>query len=273
LLYARFITKFLYDAGLIDFQEPFTKLINQGMILGPDGNKMSKSKGNVIDPMQYVEKYGADAVRLYLMFMGPWEDGGPWDPQRFEGTYRFLQKVYGTISAQYEPNVIDATSETALDTSLHKLVKKVTEDLENTRFNTAIASMMEYITLLTKVQRTRDVSVELWREHVQTFVRLLAPFAPFLAEELWQELGEEESVHLEAWPTFDEAKTRDELVTIAVQVNGKLRGEFVMEAGRLPGAIEDQARGLDAEHNWTHGAQVVKVIVVPDRLVNFVTTY
>lgn len=273
LLYARFITKFLYDAGLIDFQEPFTKLINQGMILGPDGNKMSKSKGNVIDPMQYVEKYGADAVRLYLMFMGPWEDGGPWDPQRFEGTYRFLQKVYSTISAQYEPNVIDATSETALDTSLHKLVKKVTEDLESTRFNTAIASMMEYITLLTKAQRVSDVSVELWREHVQTFVRLLAPFAPFLAEELWQELGEEESVHLEAWPTFDEAKTRDELVTIAVQVNGKLRGEFVMEAGKLPGAIEDQARGLDAEHNWTHGLQVIKVIVVPDRLVNFVTTH
>ncbi len=270
LLYSRFMTKFLHDQKLLSFEEPFTKLINQGMILGPDGNKMSKSKGNVIDPMQYVEKYGADAVRLYLMFMGPWEDGGPWDPQRFEGTYRFLQKVYGTISAEYKVQEIDATSETALDTSLHKLVKKVTEDLESTRFNTAIASMMEYVTLLGKTQRSGDMALELWREHVQTFVRLLAPFAPFLAEELWQELGEQESVHLEAWPAFDEAKTRDELVTIAVQVNGKLRGEFVMEAGRLPGAIEDRARGLDAEHDWTHGAQVVKVIVVPDRLVNFV---
>lgn len=270
LLYSRFITKFLHDQKLVSFEEPFTKLINQGMILGPDGNKMSKSKGNVIDPVQYVEKYGADAVRMYLMFMGPWEDGGPWDPQRFEGTYRFLQKVYATISAEYSPQEIDAAAETALDSSLHKLVKKVTEDLENTRFNTAIAAMMEYVTALGKTQRAGNVAVLLWREHVQTFARLVAPFAPFLAEELWQELGEQESVHLEAWPTFDEDKARDELATIAVQVNGKLRGEFVMESGKLPGAIEEQARGLNAEHNWTRGAQVVKVIVVPDRLVNFV---
>lgn len=272
LLYARFITKFLYDQNLVSFEEPFTRLINQGMILGPDGNKMSKSKGNVVDPLQYVEKYGADAVRLYLMFMGPWEDGGPWDPQRFEGTYRFMQKVYATVSAEYSPRQIDAAAETMLDSALHKLVKKVTQDLENIRFNTAIAAMMEYMTLLSKSQQAGHLAQDLWREHVQTFVRLIAPFAPFLAEELWQGLGEEESVHLESWPIFDKDKACDELVTIVVQVNGKLRGEFVMETGKLPGAIEDQARALNAEHNWTGERQIIKIIVVPDRLVNFVVT-
>lgn len=270
LLYSRFITKFLHDQKLLDFDEPFQKLINQGMILGPDGNKMSKSKGNVVDPMDYVERYGADAVRLYLMFMGPWEDGGLWDPQRFEGTYRFLQKTHAILTTDYHPDKIDATEETALDGRLHKLVKKVGEDLKQARFNTAIAAMMEYTNALARVQREGSVATELWREQVQTFARLFAPFAPYLAEEIWHELGEEESVHLEAWPAFDESKVRDSLVTIAVQVNGKLRGEFVMEAGKLPGAIEEQARGLNAEHNWTHGRQIIKLIVVPDRLVNFV---
>lgn len=270
LLYARFVTKFLHDEKLIHFKEPFTKLINQGMILGPDGNKMSKSKGNVVDPMEYVEKYGSDSVRLYLMFMGPWEDGGPWDPQRFEGTHRFLQKVYGLLVSDYHSREIDTVEETELETALHKLVKKVSEDLDHARFNTAIAAMMEFVTQLGKVQRAGAVAHEIWRECAQTLVRLLAPFAPFMAEELWQALGEEESVHLASWPTFDESKVKDLAVTIAVQVNGKLRGEFVMEAGKLPGAIEKEARDQNQSQDWTRGANILKIIVVPDRLVNFV---
>ncbi len=270
LLYSRFITKFLHDQDLVSFSEPFKQLINQGMILGPDGNKMSKSKGNVVDPLPFVDKYGADSVRLYLMFLGPWEDGGPWDPQRFEGTHRFLQRVYSTILTDYQPTEIDAAEETELEIGLHKLTKKLTEDLDAAHFNTAIAAMMEYISRLIRITQTGSVSHELWREVIQTFVRLLAPFAPFMAEELWQELGENESVHLENWPMYDAAKIQDITVTIAVQVNGKLRGEFVMEAGKLPGAIEAEAKRLDAIEQWTKSAQVMKVIVVPDRLVNFV---
>ncbi len=233
---------------------------------------MSKSKGNVVDPLDYVNKYGADAVRLYLMFMGPWEDGGPWDPGRFEGTYRFLQRAYATITVDYQAGDIDGAAEAELETALHKLTKKLTEDLEAIRFNTAIAAMMEFISLLSKVAEASSVGEPTWREAVQTFTRLLAPFAPFMAEELWHDLGEEESVHRESWPKYDTDKVRDTTVTIAVQVNGKLRGEFIFEAGRLPGALEEEARAQNKQHAWTKGAQIIKVIVVPDRLVNFVVS-
>lgn len=270
LLYSRFITRFLHDEGLVDFAEPFTVLFNQGMILGPDGNKMSKSKGNVVDPMDFVTKYGADAVRIYLMFIGAWEDGGPWDPQRFEGAHRFIQKVYMALSDGYEEKDVDATRDTALEIRLHKLIKKVTKELNHNRFNTAIAAMMEYINALSTDRREGAISHAMWQGAALTFVRVLAPFTPHLAEELWDELGQEESVHLEPWPVFDNDKTLDDLVTIAVQVNGKLRGEFVTERGRVPGAIEETAREEDTKQGWTKGVEVIKVIVVPDRLVNFV---
>lgn len=270
LLYSRFITKFLHDQHLLDFEEPFTQLINQGMILGPDGNKMSKSKGNVVDPVPYVEKYGSDAVRLYLMFLGPWQDGGPWDPSRFEGTYRFLGKAVATFSEGYVSGDIDIPRETAFVSALHRLVKKVGEDLPATKFNTAIAAMMEFVNLAATEKRAGVISSETWEEAALTFTRLFAPFAPHAAEEIWHELGQEESVHLESWPVYDESLAADSLIMIAVQVNGKLRGEFLFEAGKLPGALEEEARRQNEQHGWTKGAQILKVILVPDRLVNFV---
>jgi len=272
LLYARFITKFLHEQGQIDFNEPFKQLINQGMILGPDGNKMSKSKGNVVDPTGYVEKYGSDALRLYLMFMGPWQDGGAWDAGRFEGTYRFMFKSYAAIEGDYEPSQPDSIRETALTIRLHKLIRKVTEDLDAQHFNTAIAAMMEFINALTTDRREGVIGSETWDEVTRTFIRVLAPFAPHLAEELWQTgaLSGDESVHLQAWPVYDDALVQDELLTIAVQVNGKLRGTFVSQAGRVPGAVEQTARDENDTQDWTKGATIIKVIVVPDKLVNFV---
>lgn len=270
LLYSRFITKFLHSEGLIDFKEPFTKLINQGMILGPDGSKMSKSKGNVVDPDDFVSKYGSDAVRIYLMFIGAWEDGGPWDPQRCEGAHRFIQKAYAAVTEGYVEKDVDGTRDAALEIRLHKLIQKVTKELDAHRFNTAIAAMMEYINLLAADRREGAVSSSMWQAAALTFIRVLAPFTPHLAEELWQEYGQTDSVHLEAWPVFDAEKTVDDLVTYAVQVNGKLRGEFVTERGRVPGAVEETAREQNATQDWTKGSKIVKVIVVPDRLVNFV---
>lgn len=272
LLYARFVTKFLHDQRLIHFEEPFTKLINQGMILGPDGNKMSKSKGNVVDPEQYVEKYGADAVRLYLMFMGPWEDGGPWDPRRFEGTYRFMLKAVTTFASEYTPAQLDAARGAALTGSLHRLVRKVGDDLSVAKFNTAISAMMEFVNQAAADGRDGVIEPDEWQAAALTFARVFAPFAPHAAEEIWQELGQTESVHLERWPTYQEKLAAESMVTIAVQVNGKLRGEFVYEAGKLPGALEEEARRQDTQHGWTQGLRIIKVITVPDRLVNFVVT-
>ncbi|MEI7818509.1 MAG: class I tRNA ligase family protein [bacterium] len=270
LLYARFITKFLHQQRQLDFNEPFKQLINQGMILGPDGNKMSKSKGNVVDPIDYVNKYGSDALRLYLMFMGPYEDGGPWDAGRFEGPYRFMLKTYDTLSSEYREISHDSARETALVARLHKLIQKLTQDLDENRFNTAIAAMMEYINALAVDRREGVISAGVWQESAVTFVRAFAPFAPHLAEELWQDLEQEDSVHLESWPVFDVSLTQDEFVTIAVQVNGKLRGTFMSEAGRVPGAIEKSARDENSKQDWTKGALIIKVIVVPDKIVNFV---
>ncbi len=268
LLYARFFTKFLKEEGLIDFNEPFKKLINQGMILGSDGDKMSKRKGNVVDPLEYVDKYGADAVRLYLMFMGPYEEGGPWDPRRFEGTYRFIGKVWDLYQG-YEPAAVKSADETLLVRELHKTIRKVTSDLKGIKFNTAIASMMELVKVAAGIRREGAVSSQVWREFLGQFALVLAPFIPHLAEELWQQLGQEESVHLQEWPEYDNDLIKEDEVTIVVQVNGKLRGEFLAAAGSTNDALEAAARELAAGKGWYEG-EPKKIIVVPNKLVNIV---
>lgn len=270
LLYARFITKFLHEQKLIDFKEPFTKLINQGIILGPDGNKMSKSKGNVVDPLEYLNKYGSDSLRLYLMFMGPYEDGGPWDPKRFEGTHRFVNKVYDLVINQYAEVQIDTIVEAELIARANKLVKKVGEDIGVVKFNTAIAAMMEFVNYAGGIKTKGSVSAEVWKQAMEMLVLVLAPCAPYVSEELWESLGNTESVHLQAWPKYDEALVKDDVVTIVVQLNGKLKAEFVATAGSSQQELEDMARDLDKKQNITKDGEIVKVIVVPNRLVNFV---
>lgn len=271
LLYARFITKFLHSTGHLDFNEPFTKLINQGMILGPDGNKMSKSKGNIIDPDDYVDRYGADAVRVYLMFMGPYDEGGPWDPKRFEGSHRFINKVWELCTTSYSELQHDSPSEAELQSKLHKLIKKVTVDTQVSKFNTAISSLMEFVNYAAKVQAKGDVSKEQWHIAITSLVKLLAPFVPYLAEELWELLGNTSSVHTQAWPEYDPELVKDDIMTIIIQINGKLRGQFVVntEDAFYKDELERAAREQMADLLKT--TEVVRVIVVPGKLVNFVT--
>jgi leucyl-tRNA synthetase len=229
---------------------------------------MSKRKGNVVDPLEYIDKYGADAVRLYLMFMGPYEEGGPWDPQRFEGTYRFIGKVWELYQG-YEPADARAAQEALLVRELHKTIRKVTSDLRGIKFNTAIASMMELVKVAASVRREGSVSPVVWREFLGQFTLVLAPFTPHLAEELWQQLGQEESVHLQEWPKYDNEMIKEDEVTIVVQVNGKLRGEFMAAAGSTNDALEAATRELAKGKGWYVG-EPKKIIVVPNKLVNIV---
>lgn len=270
LLYSRFITKFLHEQQLIGFTEPFTQLINQGLILGPDGNKMSKSKGNVIDPAEYVDKYGSDALRLYLMFMGPYEEGGPWDSGRFEGTYRFIGKVWDMVTGTYELKTLDTIVEAELQSRLHKVIKKVSEDLKDVKFNTAISAMMEFVNFAVKLKQESKVSEVVWQDTMNVFTALLAPFAPHLCEELWEILGNSESVHLQSWPKYDPELIKDDVVTIVIQINGKLKGEFVTETGTTKDELEKLATTFCEEKGLLRNAQVLKIVVVPNRLVNFV---
>lgn len=270
LLYSRFITKFLHEQKLIDFTEPFTQLINQGLILGPDGNKMSKSKGNVIDPAEYVDKYGSDALRLYLMFMGPYEEGGPWDSGRFEGTYRFIGKVWDMVAIEYQEVGIDTILEAELQSRLHKLIKKVSEDLKDVKFNTAISAMMEFVNYSGKLKQEGAVSKQAWQDMMIVFTTILAPFAPHLCEELWEYQGNTESVHLQSWPKYDPQFIKDDVETIVIQVNGKLRGEFVIESGTSNEILEKKAIELNTQNNYTKDQEILQTVVVPGRLVNFV---
>lgn len=240
------------------------------MILGPDGNKMSKSKGNVVDPDEYVNKFGADSVRMYLMFMGPYDEGGPWDPKRFEGTYRFINKVWELSTGEYHETTHDSMVEAELEAKLHKTIKKVTEDVAATRFNTAIASLMEFVNYASGVKAKGQVEKAVWQTTIKTLTMLLAPFAPFLTEEIWERLGEEESVHLQAWPEYDPELVKDDVVTIVIQVNGKLKAEFAVNSENAH--YKDELESLAREQlvDKINLKEVVKTIVVPGKLVNFV---
>ena len=270
LMYARFFTKFLHSHGHLDFNEPFTKLINQGMIDGPDGKKMSKSKGNVIDPDDYVDKYGADSVRMYLMFMGPYEEGGPWDPKRFEGTYRFVNKIWELVTGEYKESSHESAVEAELESKLHKLIKKVTQDIPSVRFNTAIASMMEFVNYAGSVKSKGQVSKDQWNLTISTFTKVLAPFAPYLSEELWELQGNDRSVHSQAWPLYDPNLVKDDVLTIVIQVNGKLRDEFIVNAEDAHYQDELERMAREKLGDKLVGMDVIKVIVVPGKLVNFV---
>ncbi len=270
LMYARFVTKFLHSQGYIDFDEPFMKLINQGMINGPDGKKMSKSKNNVINPDDYVDKYGADSVRMYLMFMGPYEDGGPWDPKRFEGTYRFINKIWELITSEYTEIQLDSIVEAELVSKLHRLIKKVTEDVQKIRFNTAIAAMMEFVNFAGTLKHKGQIPKEQWNVITSTFTKLLAPFAPYLSEELWELLNNEQSVHLQAWPKYDPNLCKDDVLTIVIQINGKLRDQFIVNIENAHSPVELERMAREKLGSRMDNLEVVKTIAVPGKLVNFV---
>ncbi|MBP9836835.1 MAG: class I tRNA ligase family protein, partial [Candidatus Pacebacteria bacterium] len=257
LLYSRFWQKALFDLGLVTESEPYKRRVNRGLILGPDGNKMSKSKGNVIDPDEQVARVGADTVKMYLAFMGPYEGTNyPFDLGGIAGLRRFLERVNGLI----EHIVTDEKPVTLRQ--LHKTIKKVREDIADFKFNTAISAMMVFVNLAEKEN--------LSRESYLTFLRLLAPFAPHLTEELWKENGNSQSIHHTSFPEADEKLVVDDVVTIGVQINGKLRGDITI-APDAPPEIAKQAvqDNSDLQKHLTAG-EIIKFIYVPGRIVNIV---
>jgi len=267
LLYSRFWHKFLYDLGCVSTKEPFTKLVNQGMILGEDGQKMSKSRGNVINPDKVVADYGADSIRLYEMFMGPLEAIKPWSTQGVEGVHRFLQKAWRAVvneaTGELDEAVKDARPDEATLRLLHQTMKKVGEDIETFGFNTAISAMMIFINHLGK-QTIRPKSV------VEQFVLILAPFAPHIAEELWQKLGHADSLSYEPWPVYDKELVKEKEIELAVQVNGKIKDRIVVPADADEEQIKLKALENDKVRTALGGKEPKKIIVIKSRLVNIV---
>ena len=271
LLYARFFTKVVRDLNLIDSDEPFKKLRNQGIILGEDSEKMSKSRGNTVNPDALVEEYGADTVRAYLMFIGPWEQGGPWNSSGIEGVARFLNRVWALITddATSEGNA-DEAARKDLRRAVHTAIKEVTEDLEGFQFNTAIAELMTLVNAMSKSKNGAMIQTDEWQEGREMMLRLVAPFAPHIAEELWDRAGFEGSVHAQVWPKYDEGALEQNTLTIAVQVNGKRRGEVEVPKDADKAAILNAAKAEPNVARYVEGVNIVREIVVPGRLVNIV---
>ena len=264
LLYARFWHKVLYDLGVVSTKEPFQKLFNQGMILGEDNEKMSKSRGNVIPADHVTQNYGADAVRLYEMFLGPLEQVKPWNTNGIEGVSRFLSRVWRIVYPEQEgPAMLtDTPLDEALTRRMHKTIKKVTEDTEHLKFNTAIAEMMVFVNELHKAGCRN-------RKALEALLLLLAPYAPHICEELWQAAGNNEPIARAPFPVFDPALAEDNELTIAVQVNGKLRGTFQAPAGLSKEAMIAGAREIESVKKFLEGMTIIKEIAVPGKLVNF----
>lgn len=267
LLYARFWHKFLYDIGVVPTKEPFQKLYNQGMILGENNEKMSKSRGNVVNPDDVVAKYGADTLRLYEMFMGPLDASIAWNENGLEGSRKFLDRVWRLIVDEEGKmrDRITTINDGRLTKVYHQTVKKVTEDMANLHFNTAISQLMVFVNEANKVDA-------LPYEYVEGFVQLLAPIAPHIGEELWQILGNEESLTYVPWPTYDEAALVEDEVEVVFQVNGKLRGKQNVARGLSKEELEQIAMNHEAVKEFIEGKTVRKVIAVPDKLVNIVAS-
>ncbi len=260
LLYARFWHKVLYDLNLVSTKEPFLKLRNQGLILAPDGQKMSKSRGNVINPDEIIEKYGADTLRLYEMFMGPFNETVAWSTQGIMGQRRFLERVWRLKS---KVNQRSRITNHGLQNLLHKTIKKVTEDIENFRFNTAISALMILTNEFEKAKELPAISY-------QTLLKLLAPLAPHIAEELWQKLGHKKSIFFEKWPRYNPELIKEEKVTLVIQVNGKVRDKIEIEHSFSEKEAKDLALGREKVKRWIEGKEIKKVIFVPGKLINFV---
>ena len=264
LLYARFITKALYDAKIIGFDEPFLSLRHQGMILGPDGKKMSKSKGNVVIPDEIIREYGADIFRTYILFMGPFEDGGPWDPKGIIGVRRFIEKVWDlSKAAAWSEN---STSEIAVQ--LDKTIKKVTEDIVAFRFNTAIANMMSFVNLAGKQHEGNKL---ISRVDFEKFLILLNSFAPHITEEIWEQLGNKESICLAPWPEYSEKLVRDELITIAVQINGKVRDALLASPEVTENEVVSLALESEKVNKYLAGKEIKKQFYVKGKILSIVT--
>ena len=283
LLYSRFFTKFLRDQGYLSFDEPFLKMRHQGMILGPDGKKMSKSKGNVINPDEVVEKFGADTLRVYEMFMGPIEADKPWDVRAVMGVYKFLSRVWRLTHQTIGLKLTESDYKRFLE-KLHLTIKKVTEDIPHLKFNTAIAAMMEFVNLWEEVikssksssQEKKKVTVSL--KDLYSFIKILAPFAPFVTEELFAHLksqglaDQSESVHFATWPKYDQRLIQTAKINLPVQINGKLRAQLSLPAEKKDDQdwVVQQVTELEKIKPWLKEKVVKQVVYIPGKIINLV---
>jgi leucyl-tRNA synthetase len=277
LLYARFFVKALRDMGYLHFDEPFKALFHQGSVLGPDGQKMSKSRGNVVAADDVVERYGADAVRCFLMFMGPFDQGGPWNSQGIEGVWRYLNRLW-TLATQAEDRPTTRVPLQAADRPspltilCHKAIKRISAQYAEWRFNTALAAAMEMTNELISAQTNGDAARDpgAFQEAIETLIQLMAPLAPYITEELWHRRGHTTSVHDTDWPSYDEALTQDAVVTIVVQINGKVRDKLEVPSGIAEDEVRRLALATPRVRASVSAKPVRKVVYVPDRLINFV---
>ena len=282
LLYTRFFTKTLRDMGVVDFDEPMLRLFNQGIILGTDGYRMSKSRGNVVAPDKWVEGYGADTVRAYLMFIGPWDLGGPWDSQGIEGVSRFLDRVWNVVlepPAKKPPAVKEGRLKKMmrdLQRMTHRTVQKTTEDIEAFKFNTLIAALMAFNNYLVKAKDTAVYGTPTWDEAIDSLLLMLAPETPHIAEELWQRrhgngaFTADQSVHIQTWPSWDPELAKAETITLVVQVNGKLRDRIEVNADITEKEARELALASPAIQRWIEGKTIRKTIFAGGKLVNIV---
>ena len=258
VIYSRFWHKFLYDIGVVPCDEPYKKRTAQGLILGPDGEKMSKSRGNVVDPLDVISEHGADVLRTYVLFMGDYTMSAPWSDSSVRGCRRFIERVWGLLFMQKGKG-----STEKLESSFHKTVKKVTNDIEQMKFNTAIASMMS---LVNEIYETGSLTTD----ELGTFCRILSPFAPHISEEIWERIGGRGLCSLAQWPEYDESKTVDSTVTVAVQVSGKMKGTIQLPKGCDKDAALAAAKRDEKIASIIEGHDIIKEIFVPDRIVNIV---
>lgn len=263
LLYARFWHKFLYDIGVVHCKEPFQKLYHQGMILGANGEKMSKSRGNVINPDDIVKSNGADSLRLFEMFAGPLNEAKPWSTTALDGSTRFIERVFRLVDEESFANKLTDNNDGELDYSYNFLVKKVTNDFLALSFNTAIAQMMVFINDCYKAK-------SLYRPYIENFVKMFSCICPFVGEEMWQKLGHTDSIAYETWPSFDESKLVKNEVTIGVSINGKVRDSITLSKTATQEEAMNLALASEKVGKWTEGKTIRKVIYVPGRILNIV---
>ena len=270
LLYTRFFHKALRDAGVVEGHEPMLQLRNQGMVLGEDGDKMSKSKGNVIAPDVLVDKYGADSVRAYIMFFARWEMGAPWDSQGIEGSVRWIRRVWTLFTDPTEPATASEEVKKHLRRKVHQTLRKVTRDFENFEFNTIISSLMELMNEMYKAREAGAAGSDEWKEAQEIYLKMMAPATPHIAEELWAYLGKPYSVHQQSWPVVDESATKEDSIELPVQINGKVRDRVVVPAEATEDEIKSAALASEAVQKFLDGKEPKKVIVANRRLVSIV---
>jgi leucyl-tRNA synthetase len=270
MLYARFVTRFFHKKGLVENPEPFKKFLFNGKVTAADGQMFSKSKGNGVDPLEIIPEYGADALRTYLMFAAPLDVWIRWDPQGVPSALRFLNRVW-TLVYEFIKTPESAGRNEVVLRATHKTVKKVTFDLENQKYNTAIASMMELVNALNGEKNENGfVDTQAWKFGLESLVQLIAPFAPHMADELWQILGHEDSVQKDHWPIWDEALVREGMATIVIQINGKMRGKVILPTGATEEVVRAAALGDEKIETALGGSEVKRVIFIPDKLLNLV---